>query len=111
MEIYEKLAMCYDNIRSRTNFVPKLALVLGSGLGDFAESIRICETIDYSSIEGFPVSTVAGHKGRFVFGYVENVPVVIMQGRVHYYEGYDMADVVLPIRLMYMLGAKMLLLL
>ncbi len=110
MEIYEKLAMCYDNIRSRTNFAPKLALVLGSGLGDFAESIRICETIDYSSIEGFPVSTVAGHKGRFVFGYVENVPVVIMQGRVHYYEGYDMADVVLPIRLMYMLGAKTLIL-
>ncbi|HIU03389.1 MAG TPA: purine-nucleoside phosphorylase [Candidatus Onthocola gallistercoris] len=110
MEIYEKLAMCYDNIRSRTNFVPKLALVLGSGLGDFAETIRICETIDYSSIEGFPVSTVAGHKGRFVFGYVENVPVVIMQGRVHYYEGYDMADVVLPIRLMYMLGAKTLIL-
>ena len=110
MEICEKLAMCYDNIRSRTNFVPKLALVLGSGLGDFAETIRICETIDYSSIEGFPVSTVAGHKGRFVFGYVENVPVVIMQGRVHYYEGYDMADVVLPIRLMYMLGAKTLIL-
>lgn len=110
MEIYEKLAMCYDNIRSRTNFAPKLALVLGSGLGDFAETIRICETIDYSSIEGFPVSTVAGHKGRFVFGYVENVPVVIMQGRVHYYEGYDMADVVLPIRLMYMLGAKTLIL-
>ena len=73
-------------------------------------TIRICETIDYSSIEGFPVSTVAGHKGRFVFGYVENVPVVIMQGRVHYYEGYDMADVVLPIRLMYMLGAKTLIL-
>ncbi len=110
MEIYEKLAICYENIRSRTNFVPKLALVLGSGLGDFAETIRICETIDYSSIEGFPVSTVAGHKGRFVFGYVENVPVVIMQGRVHYYEGYDMADVVLPIRLMYMLGAKTLIL-
>ena len=110
MEIYEKLAICYENIRSRTNFVPKLALVLGSGLGDFAETIRICETIDYSSIEGFPVSTVAGHKGRFVFGYVENVPVVIMQGRVHYYEGYDMADVVLPIRLIYMLGAKTLIL-
>lgn len=110
MEIYEKLAICYENIRSRTNFVPKLALVLGSGLGDFAETVRICETIDYSSIEGFPVSTVAGHKGRFVFGYVENVPVVIMQGRVHYYEGYDMADVVLPIRLMYMLGAKTLIL-
>ena len=58
--------------------------------------------------EGFPVSTVPGHKGRFVFGYVKKVPVVIMQGRVHYYEGYDMADVVLPVRLMKMMGAKVL---
>ena len=56
--------------------------------------------------EGFPTSTVAGHKGRFVFGYVKNVPVVIMQGRVHYYEGYPMTDVVLPTRLIGMMGAK-----
>ena len=62
--------------------------------------------MDYSEIEGFPVSTVTGHKGRFVFGYVGEVPVVIMQGRVHYYEGYPMTDVVLPTRLMALLGAK-----
>ena len=66
--------------------------------------------MDYNTIEGFPVSTVAGHKGRFVFGYVENVPVVIMQGRVHFYEGYPMSDVVLPTRLMGLLGAKKLML-
>ncbi len=62
--------------------------------------------VEYSDIEGFPVSTVKGHKGRFVFGYVDSVPVMIMQGRVHYYEGYAMSDVVLPARLMGMMGAK-----
>ena len=64
--------------------------------------------LDYKDIEGFPVSTVAGHKGRFVFGYVGDVKVVVMQGRVHYYEGYSMEDVVLPIRLMKLMGAKIL---
>ena len=64
--------------------------------------------LDYHDIEGFPVSTVLGHKGRFVFGYIQNVPVVIMQGRVHFYEGYDMHDVVLPTRLMGSFGAKVL---
>ena len=79
---------------------------LGSGLGDYAEQIKIETTIDYKDIKGFPTSTVPGHKGRFVFGYVDSVPVVIMQGRVHYYEGYQITDVVLPTRLMGMMGAK-----
>ena len=65
---------------------------------------RVEAVLDYHDIEGFPVSTVSGHKGRFVFGYVGDVPVVIMQGRVHYYEGYSMEDVVLPTRLMKMMG-------
>lgn len=64
--------------------------------------------IDYHEIKGFPVSTVQGHKGRFVLGYVEDIPVMIMEGRVHYYEGYSMSDVVLPIRLMKMMGAEIL---
>ena len=81
-------------------------MILGSGLGDYADGIKVEATVNYSDIEGFPISTVAGHKGRFVFGYVGEVPVVIMQGRVHYYEGYAMSDVVLPTRLMGMLGAK-----
>jgi purine-nucleoside phosphorylase len=89
-------------------FRPKIALILGSGLGDYGEEIRIEKTISYHDIEGFPVSTVPGHKGRFLFGYVENVPVVIMQGRVHYYEGYSMTDVVLPVRLMKLMGAEVL---
>lgn len=107
-EVYQKLQGCYQSIREKIDFQPRIALVLGSGLGDYADSIRIHSTIGYHEIAGFPVSTVAGHKGRFVFGYVEEVPVVIMQGRVHYYEGYDMSDVVLPIRLMKLMGAEVL---
>ena len=108
MTVYEKLSKCLECVRKKTDFVPKIALVLGSGLGDYAESIDVECTVDYKDIENFPVSTAPGHKGRFVFGYVNKVPVVIMQGRVHYYEGYSMQDVVLPARLMGMMGAKVL---
>ena len=80
--------------------------MLGSGLGDYAKEMDVKESISYSEIEGFPVSTVPGHQGRFLFGYVKEVPVVAMQGRVHYYEGYPISDVVLPVRLMGLLGAK-----
>lgn len=108
--MYKKLMTCLESIRKRIDFKPEVGLILGSGLGDYAEQIDIVDTIEYTDIEGFPVSTVAGHKGRFVFGYVSNVPVVIMQGRVHYYEGYPMSDVVLPTRLMGLLGVKKLVL-
>ena len=107
-QVYEKLQKCYESVKSKVDFQPKVALILGSGLGDYAEGIQVEATLNYSDIEGFPVSTVPGHKGRFIFGYVETVPVVIMQGRVHYYEGYDMSDVVLPTRLMRMMGAEVL---
>ena len=106
--VYEKLLKCYDSVRKKIDFKPEIALVLGSGLGDYGETIEVAATLDYADIEGFPKSTVEGHKGRFIFGYVEKVPVVCMQGRVHYYEGYPMTDVVLPIRLMKMMGAKVL---
>ena len=109
-EVYEKLLGCYKQVRKITEFEPKVALVLGSGLGGFGDCIDVIETIEYSSIEGFPVSTVSGHQGRFLLGYVDNVPVIAMQGRIHYYEGYKMTDVVLPVRLMCMLGAKKLIL-
>lgn len=98
----------YESIKTRVSFRPEAALILGSGLGNFAEKVEIVETLDYKDIEGFPVSTVAGHKGRFIFGYVEDVPMVIMQGRVHYYEGYSMEEVTLPIRLMKLMGARLL---
>ena len=106
--VYEKLLSCLESVRKKTDFVPLVGLVLGSGLGDYAKGIDVVDTISYSDIEGFPVSTVPGHAGRFIFGYVDQVPVVCMQGRVHYYEGYSMQDVVLPIRLMKLLGAKVL---
>ena len=105
---YERLLKCLDCVRAKTDFRPKTALILGSGLGDYGESIQLECTMDYSEIEGFPVSTVPGHKGRFLFGFIKGVPVVAMQGRVHYYEGYPMADVVLPVRLMRLMGAEIL---
>lgn len=105
---YERLLECCQYLKEKIDFKPKVALVLGSGLGDYADSIQVEATLDYHDIKGFPVSTVSGHKGRFVLGYVGEVPVVIMQGRVHYYEGYAMEDVVLPTRLMKMMGAEIL---
>ncbi|MFD1405574.1 purine-nucleoside phosphorylase [Robinsoniella peoriensis] len=106
--VYEKLLKCYESFRQKINFMPRVALVLGSGLGGYGDEIRVEAVLDYHDIEGFPVSTVQGHKGRFIFGYVGEVPVVAMQGRVHYYEGYPMTDVVLPARLMKMMGAEVL---
>lgn len=105
---YEKLLKCYEDVRKKVDFKPELALILGSGLGDYAESIQVEAILNYSDIKEFPTSTVEGHKGRFVFGYVGETPIVIMQGRVHYYEGYSMEDVVLPTRLMKLMGAKVL---
>lgn len=107
-EVYDKLLKCYESVKGKIDFQPKVALVLGSGLGDYADDIKVEAALDYHEIEGFPVSTVPGHAGRFIFGYVKDVPVVCMQGRVHYYEGYSMQDVVLPIRLMKMMGAEVL---
>ncbi len=103
---YERLKIALADIRAKTDFCPKVALVLGSGLGALADEIDTVSTVSYSEITGFPVSTVSGHAGRFVFGNLEGVPVVIMQGRVHYYEGYSIRDVVMPIRIMKMLGAE-----
>lgn len=104
----QELEKIYASVEKKISFRPEAALILGSGLGNFAEKVQIVETLDYKDIEGFPVSTVPGHKGRFLFGYVEDVPMVIMQGRVHYYEGYSMKEVTLPIRLMKLMGAKVL---
>ena len=107
-KVYERLQRCYKSIEDKIPFRPRLALVLGSGLGDYAERIEIEASIDYHEITDFPVSTVSGHKGRFVFGHIGSVPVVIMQGRVHFYEGYSIEDVVLPERLMHLMGAEIL---
>ncbi len=97
-------------IRSKTDFVPDIAIVLGSGLGPFAEEIEMECIINYNEIPHFPVSTAPGHKGRFVFGKIDGKKVVIMQGRVHLYEGYSPQQIANPIRLMRKMGAKTLML-
>ena len=109
---YEKLLASYEQISDYIPFKPKVALVLGSGLGDYIESGNFKKecSIGYAEIEGFPVSTAPGHRGRFVFGYVGDVPTVCMQGRLHAYEGYEMNDVVMPIRMMKLMGAEILIL-
>lgn len=106
--VYDKLMGCYRCFKERVNFQPEIALVLGSGLGDYADGIEVVEELDYHDIDGFPVSTVPGHEGKYIFGYAGGVPVVCMKGRVHYYEGYDITDVVLPVRLMKLMGAHVL---
>lgn len=109
-QVYEKLVKCAEIVKNKADFEPEVALILGSGLGEYAKNMDVKVEIPYSEIEGFPVSTVAGHDGRFLFGYVNGVPTVLMKGRVHFYEGYEMTDVVMPTRIMGLLGAKKLIL-
>lgn len=105
---YERLEKCYEYYRSVTDFVPRVGLILGSGLGGYAKNMKVEKEIPYGDIPGFPVSTVEGHDGRFLLGYIGNVPAVVMKGRVHYYEGYSMEEVVLPTRLMKRMGIEIL---
>ncbi len=106
MTEYDRIMGAVDAIRKITNFVPKLGIVLGSGLGELCNDIRVLGKIPYSKLPGFPISTVEGHDGQFIFGYIEKIPVVLMKGRVHYYEGYDIQQVVMPVRVMALLGAE-----
>ena len=103
---YERLLKALEAVREKTDFVPEVGIVLGSGLGAFGEKIEKVAEIAYGDIPGFPVSTAPGHAGRFLFGYVEKTPVAVMQGRVHMYEGYTGADVAMPARLLKLMGAK-----
>lgn len=91
-------------------FKPEVAVVLGSGLGDVFNGAEIIADINYSDIPDFPVSTVSGHKGRFIFLRLENKNLVVMQGRIHYYEGYSIQQAVTPICVMKLLGAETLIL-
>lgn len=110
-EYYEKLLRCRDEIQEKTGgFEPRMALILGSGLGNLGTQMELHAELPYREISGFPVSSVAGHAGKLLFGYLEGVPLVCMQGRVHYYEGFDIQDVVLPTRVMGLLGADRLML-
>lgn len=102
----QELIKTYESIKAEVPFTPKLGLVLGSGLGSILDSVKIEKAIPYSSIKGFPQSTAPGHKGQYLFVHLNGVPAVLMQGRIHYYEGYDIKDVVLPVRLMALMGAE-----
>ncbi len=104
---YEKLLRCRDFIWEKTGgFRPEMAMILGSGLGNLGQVMELEQELSYKDIPGFPVSGVPGHAGKLLFGRLEGVKVVCMQGRVHYYEGFDIQDVVLPTRVMGLLGAK-----
>src|SRR3972149_11077861 len=87
-------------IKKQISHQPIAGIILGSGLNDLADSVQKAVRIPYSDLPNFPVSTVYGHTGRFVIGELEGKPVLIMQGRIHYYEGYSMGEVTLPVRVM-----------
>ncbi len=96
-----------DYLRSVTSdFKPEVAIILGTGLGDFADNIEVHTSIEYKDIPNMPVSTVEGHKGRLIFGHIAGRRVVAMQGRFHYYEGYTMRQVTFPVRVLSLLGIK-----
>jgi purine-nucleoside phosphorylase len=104
--MWEKVQETVDFIIEKTNFKPEYGVILGSGLGSFTEDIDIKYILEYSTIPNFPVSTVQGHKGALVFGTIGTKNVVAMQGRFHYYEGYDMKQVTFPVRVMKHLGIE-----
>lgn len=108
--IQEKVNHCVEQVRRRVSELPRIGIVLGSGLGDLAEKMENPVYVPYAEIDGFPTSTAPGHVGRFVFGRFEGIPTVMMQGRIHLYEGYPVSDCVLPIRLMASLGIDTLIL-
>jgi purine-nucleoside phosphorylase len=105
-QIYKQLKESVDFIKSKIDFVPKIAIVLGTGLGSLAEEIEIEYSLDYSEVPNFPLSTVEAHSGKLLFGYMSGRQIVAMQGRFHFYEGYTMKQITLPVRVMAMLGAK-----
>ena len=104
--MWNKVQETVQFLKEKTNYTPEYGIILGSGLGTFTQDIDIEFTIPYSEIPNFPVSTVQGHKGALVFGKIGNKSVVAMQGRFHFYEGYDMKTVTFPVRVMKYLGVQ-----
>ncbi|NRT91585.1 purine-nucleoside phosphorylase [Clostridium beijerinckii] len=104
--MYNKIIESTKYIRSKINRAPKIAVILGSGLGDLVNEVREVESISYKDIPNFPISTVKGHEGKLVFGKINDIEVLLMQGRFHYYEGYTMKEVTYPIYVMKKLGIE-----
>jgi purine-nucleoside phosphorylase len=104
--MWDKVQESVKYIKDKTGFSPEYGVILGSGLGGFAQDIEVEFTLPYSDIPNFPVSTVEGHKGALVFGKIGDKNVVAMQGRFHYYEGYNMQQVTFPVRVMKYLGVS-----
>ncbi|HSD14622.1 MAG TPA: purine-nucleoside phosphorylase [Flavobacterium sp.] len=102
--MWEQVQETVNYIKEQTGFTPEYGVILGSGLGGFTDDIQIEHTLPYKEIPNFPVSTVEGHKGALVFGTIEGKKVVAMQGRFHFYEGYDMKQVTFPVRVLKYLG-------
>ena len=108
MSLRQQIESAAAYVRSKTRLVPQIAIILGSGLGALAEQIEPDAVVPYAEIPGFPRATVPGHAGRLIIGRLEGRPLVAMQGRVHFYEGHPIADVVFPLRVMHALGAQVL---
>lgn len=106
--IYQQAVKAAEFLKSKTEIVPRVVLVLGSGLGDYAERLEKADVVPYEEIPFFPRSTVEGHKARLIFGELFGVPVAMMQGRFHYYEGYTQQQITLPIRALRAMGAEIL---
>jgi purine-nucleoside phosphorylase len=104
--MWKKLTEAADYLLCRTNIRPSTGIVLGTGLGGLVNEIQISGKIPYPEIPNFPVTTVEGHWGNLIFGYLAGKPVVALQGRFHYYEGYSMADTVFPLRVLKLLGIR-----
>jgi purine-nucleoside phosphorylase len=104
----EEIDEVADAIRKHTTHKPKIGLILGSGLGDLANEVKNADVVEYNKLPFWPTSTVHGHVGRLVIGELENQVVLVMQGRAHYYEGYSMAEITLPVRVMQRIGVEVL---
>lgn len=104
--MWEKVQETVKYITDKINFIPRYGIILGSGLGGFVKDIDIEFTLSYSEIPNFPVSTVMGHGGKLIFGKIGQNNVVAMQGRFHFYEGYNMQEVTFPVRVMKYLGVE-----
>lgn len=107
LHLYEHIQEAVAKIHSVWNKKPHAGIILGTGLGNFAESIEVEATLEYGEIPHFPVSTATSHRGRFVFGTLRGLPVMVMEGRFHAYEGYPLSQITLPVRVMKALGAEL----